>query len=217
LLAFALSLSPDPQQQERKKLRVKFRYRDSKGREWETEVEYESVKTPPTGNLKIYGAMLDAEKLESRPINVWGNIWREAEPEKKYGFSTQQGQGTIQLAPAPDYTAEATGRDSFSELAMCQTPIKSGPERFAVVANETGSIRFLFIVHKGIGGDGLGKAKRWQFGAAARGDGRSVQGRSAYLLNEKRIQQRHCRQFHDSGHIVDSWLNQYGDRVSQSR
>jgi hypothetical protein len=210
LLAFAVSLSPDPQQQERKKLRVKFRYRDSKGREWETEVEYESVKTPPTGNLKIYGAMLDAEKLESRPINVWGNIWREAEPEKKYGFSTQQGQGTIQLAPAPDYTAEATGRDSFSELAMCQTPIKSGPERFAVVANETGSIRFLFIVHKGISGmvwerqsDGSLVPLPGATVEVFKGDQRiySTKSESTGIVGSFMI----------PGHIVDSWLNQYGD------
>jgi len=210
LLAFALSLSPDPQQQERKKLRVKFRYRDSKGREWETEVEYESVKTPPTGNLIIYGAMLDAERLESRPINVNGNIWREAEPEKKRTFATQQGQGSVNLAPAPDYTAEATGRDSFSGSAMCQTPIKSGPERFAVVANETGSIRFLFIVHKGIEGmvwerksDGSLVPLPGATVEVFKGDQRiySTQSESTGIVGSFMI----------PGHIVDSWLNQYGD------
>ena len=210
LLAFSLSLSPDPQQQERKKLRVRFRYRDSKGREWETEVEYESVKTPPTGNLIIYGAMLDAERFESRPINVNGNIWREAKPEDKYSFSTQQGQGTIQLAPAPDYTAEATGRDSFSGLAMCQTPIRSGPERFAIGANETGSIRFLFIVHKGI----LGMVwERKSDGSAVPLSGATVEVfKGDQLIYSTQSQSGGIvGSFEIPGHIIDGWLDKYGD------
>ena len=212
LLAFALSLAPDPQQQERKKLRIKFRYRDSKGREWETEVEYESVKTPPTGNLKVYGALLDAGTGKSEPLNVWGNIWRKSKPEEvKASFHTRQGQDTIQLPPAPDYTAEATGRESRSQLAMCQTPLKSGPEEFGIAANATGSIGFLFIVHKGIEG------MVWEWTS----DGRLVPLPGATVEVFKGTQRLYetttesssgiIGSFHIPAHLIDSWLEQYGD------
>jgi hypothetical protein len=212
LLAFAVSLSPDPQQQERKKLRIKFRYRDSKGREWETEVEYESVKTPPTGNLKVYGALFDAETGKSEPLGVWGNIWRKSKPDEvKVGFNAKQGQDTVQLPPAPDYTAEATGRESRSQLAMCRPPLKSGPEEFGVAANATGSIGFLFIVHKGISGmvwerqsDGslvpLPRATVEVFKGTQRLYGTTTESSSGIIGS-----------FFIPAHLIDSWLEQYGD------
>jgi hypothetical protein len=212
LLAFAVSLSPDPQQQERKKLRVKFRYRDSKGREWETEVEYESVKTPPTGNLKVYGALLDAETGKSEPLGVWGNIWRKSKPDEvKVGFNAKQGQDTVQLAPAPDYTAEATGRESRSQLAMCRPPLKSGPEEFGVAANETGSIGFLFIVHQGISGMVW---ERQSDGSLVPLPGATVEvfkGDQRIYSTQSESTKGIVGSFMIPGHIVDGWLNQYGD------
>jgi len=211
LLAFAVSLSPDPQQQERKKLRVKFRYRDSKGQEWETEVEYESVKTPPTGNLKVYGALFDAETGKSEPLDVSGNIWRKSEPEKKLGFRTRQGQDTVQLPPAPDYTAEATGRESRSQLAMCRPPLKSGPEEFGVMANETGSIGFRFVVHKGIVGMVW---ERTSDGGLVPLLGATVEVfKGTQRLYETKTESSSgiIGSFQIPAHLIDSWLEQYGD------
>ncbi|MFA0735492.1 MAG: hypothetical protein OGMRLDGQ_001992, partial [Candidatus Fervidibacter sp.] len=212
LLAFAVSLSPDPQQQERKKLRIKFRYRDSKGREWETEVEYESVKTPPTGNLKVYGALFDAETGKSEPLGVWGNIWRKSKPEEvKASFYTKQGQDTVQLLPAFDYLAEATGRESRPQLALCRPPLISGPEEFGVAAYSTGSIGFSFIVHKGISGmvwerqsDGslvpLPGATVEVFKGTQRLYGTTTESSSGIIGS-----------FFIPAHLIDSWLEQYGD------
>jgi hypothetical protein len=212
LLAFALSLSPDPQQQERKKLRVKFRYRDSKGREWETEVEYESVKTPPTGNLKVYGALFDAETGKSEPLEVWGNIWRKSKPDEvKASFYTKQGQDTVQLPPAFDYLAEATGRESRPQLALCRPPLRSGPEEFGVAANETGSIGFLFIVHKGISGMVW---ERQSDGSLVPLPGATVEvfkGDQRIYSTQSESTKGIVGSFMIPGHIVDGWLNQYGD------
>jgi hypothetical protein len=212
LLAFALSLSPDPQQQERKKLRVKFRYRDSKGREWETEVEYESVKTPPTGNLKVYGALFDAETGKSEPLEVGGNIWRKSKPEEvKSGFYTEQGQDTVQLPPAPDYTAEATDRKSRSNQAMCRPPLKSSPEEFGVAANATGSIGFLFIVHQGISGMVW---ERQSDGSLVPLPGATVEvfkGDQRIYSTQSESTKGIVGSFMIPGHIVDGWLDKYGD------
>jgi hypothetical protein len=207
LLAFAVSLSPDPQ----KKLRVRFRYRDSKGREWET-VEYESVKTPPTGNLKVYGALFDAETGKSEPLEVWGNIWRKSKPDEvKASFYTKQGQDTVQLPPAFDYLAEATGRESRPQLALCRPPLRSGPEEFGVAANETGSIGFLFIVHQGISGMVW---ERQSDGSLVPLPGATVEvfkGDQRIYSTQSESTKGIVGSFMIPGHIVDGWLNQYGD------
>jgi hypothetical protein len=207
LLAFAVSLSPDSQ----KKLRVRFRYRDSKGREWET-VEYESVKTPPTGNLKVYGALFDAETGKSEPLGVWGNIWRKSKPEEvKASFYTKQGQDTVQLLPAFDYLAEATGRESRPQLALCRPPLISGPEEFGVAAYSTGSIGFSFIVHKGISGMVW---ERQSDGSLVPLPGTTVEvfkGTQRLYGTTTESSSGIIGSFFIPAHLIDSWLEQYGD------
>jgi hypothetical protein len=209
LLAFALSLSPDPQQQTSEEIEVEVEYVDSKGRTHKFKVRYKSVKTPPMGNLTVYGARADAETGKVEPHNVSGSIWREGVPNaEKYKFATQQGQGTVQLPPAPDYTAEATERDPYP--TVCQTPIRL-PDRFAIGANTSTSIRFLFIVHKGISG------MVWE----RKSDGSLVPLPGATVEVFKGDQRIYSTQsestkgivgsFMIPGHIVDGWLDKYGD------
>lgn len=208
LLAFAASLSPDSQQQERKKLRIKFRYRDSKGREHEIEVEYETVKTPPTGSVTIYGSMFDLETQEAKPISVSGNIWRKAEPNKKYGFYIpQSGQGAVRLAPAPDYTAEATSRTPM--YGLCEPPMKSSPEEFAVGAHTATSIGFLFIRHQGIRGRVMEQTLNGRL---------PLKDAIIYVLKDGEelptrdpIKSGFDGRFEVPAHYIDAWLKTYGD------
>jgi hypothetical protein len=175
-------------------------------------VEYESVKTPPTGNLKVYGALFDAETGKSEPLGVWGNIWRKSKPEEvKASFYTKQGQDTVQLLPAFDYLAEATGRESRPQLALCRPPLISGPEEFGVAAYSTGSIGFSFIVHQGISGMVW---ERQSDGSLVPLPGATVEvfkGDQRIYSTQSESTKGIVGSFMIPGHIVDGWLNQYGD------